>query len=362
MKRIVYACPVDWRWIKQRPQFLAEELNKYFDVHVIYPFSKNRRGLQKKVNDRIKKTPYFSIPTLNGRIHIAEKINKFLVRIQIERVINKKKPDILWIALPEQEMSIPKGYKGKVVYDCMDDYAAFNEGNIRQADVIRMEENLIRRADLVFASSENLKRRLCQRYDLRSEKIVLIRNGFHDEWSLAQEMKESDTGLKIGYFGTISHWFDFDLLMNNLDKRSDVEYHLYGPLAKGVEIPQHSRIIYHGVVEHDEIRNKSSGLDALMMPFQLNELVLSVDPVKLYEYICLNKNILCVLYPEVERFAPFAQFYRNQEEFDEQVSALAKNKGIRYTAEQAEDFLRENSWKKRAEYIYDVVNQMWRLR
>ena len=33
---ILYVIHIDWNWIKQRPQFLAESLNVYYNVNVLY--------------------------------------------------------------------------------------------------------------------------------------------------------------------------------------------------------------------------------------------------------------------------------------------------------------------------------------
>lgn len=355
MKRMVYFCPVDWRWIKQRPQFLAEELSRFFDIHVIYPFSKNRRGLQKGGKDQIRKTPYWTLPTLGGRLTFVANVNRHLVRMQAGVVFARVKPEVIWITLPEQLDCIPKNYRGKVVYDCMDDYAAFNEGNAQQEEIVRLEGELVHRADLVFATSESLRSKLCSRYGLSSASVVLLRNGYNAKWKLTPAGEKRNGRLKIGYFGTISHWFDFPLLANSLRSHEDIEYHLYGPLAGGVQIPADERMIYHGVVEHDEIERCAAQLDALMMPFELNELILSVDPVKLYEYICLNKNILCVRYPEVERFSPFVLFYNGQEEYDAQIRELCRDDSVRYLKTDAEVFLRENSWTTRAQTAHQKI-------
>lgn len=59
MQKMIYLCPVDWRWIKQRPQFLAEELSKYFEIHAVYPYQNNRKGLQKKSDSPVSVAPCF---------------------------------------------------------------------------------------------------------------------------------------------------------------------------------------------------------------------------------------------------------------------------------------------------------------
>lgn len=358
MKKMIYFCPVDWRWIKQRPQFLAEELSRFYQMHVIYPFSKDRKGLQKGKKSCVACTPYFTLPTLGGKLTCAAKINKVLVRWQAGIKIRLIKPDIIWITLPEQVEYVPQRYRSRLIYDCMDDYVAFNENGRKQIEIVRQENDLIQQANLIFASSENLKRKLCTRYQVSKEKVVLLRNGYNANWKQSQTQTMNRKPLRIGYFGTISHWFDFELLLHSLEQRDDIEYHLYGPIAGGVQIPQNERLIYHGVVDHEDIERRAQELDVLMMPFKINELILSVDPVKLYEYICLNKNILCIRYPEVERFEPFTLFYRNLEEYLGNIDKLLDDHTPIYSREQAERFLTENSWERRAHSAYTAIEFM----
>ena len=355
MKKMAYFCPVDWRWIKQRPQFLAEELNRFYQVHVIYPFSKNRKGLQRKTPTDVVLTPYITLPAFRGRFALINRINQMLVWLQAGVKILMLKPDVIWLTLPEQLDMIPRAYRGRIVYDCMDDYAAMSADAAARERILFREKKLVDASGLVFATSENLSGKISARCGAKN--VHLLRNGYNAQWTQSAEGgAREEARFKIGYFGTISHWFDFELLTNSLLKSSSVEYHLFGPVAGGVKIPEDPRIVYHGVVAHEEIRGCAAQMDALMMPFLLNDIVLSVDPVKLYEYICLNKDILCVRYPEVQRFEPFVYFYSDQDEFDKRIAEMASGKPLRYTKEQAGDFLKENSWMMRAKTASQMIN------
>ena len=45
MKKILYVMHISWGWIKQRPQFIAEELAKTCEVDVYYRMSNhNKKG------------------------------------------------------------------------------------------------------------------------------------------------------------------------------------------------------------------------------------------------------------------------------------------------------------------------------
>jgi hypothetical protein len=161
--------------------------------------------------------------------------------------------------------------------------------------------------------------------------------------------------LRIGYWGTIGRWFDFDLLQASLEHISEIEYHLFGATEKGVAIPKCDRLIYHGVIEHATLPQLATQLDVLMMPFKLTKVVESVDPVKLYEYIFMRKPIISIWYEEIKRFAPFVLFYQNEEMFTFHLKQLLVGKIPIYSDEQTQNFLAENSWGCRAKQIQQAI-------
>lgn len=363
MQKIMYLCPVDWRWIKQRPQFLAEELCRYYDMHVVYPYKNNRRGLQNEAYTQVKLMPCFSLPTLGGKLRFAGKINAVLSKVQMMMAYKKIKPDILWVSMPWQIDSFSDQLPCRIIYDCMDDYAAISTDRTGVNVLMEQEKKLIQRADIIFASSENLRHVLADRHHIKLDRIQLLRNGYNANWSHVKstgvEEKKADAhSVRIGYFGTIGRWFDFELLINSLKRYPQVEYHLFGPLEAGVQIPRHNRLIYCGVLEHEKLGVQAKQLDALMMPFLLNDIVVSVDPVKLYEYIWMEKSILCIRYPEIERFDPFVLFYRTQEEYMKQLEVVLKKEKTKYSHEQAVSFLAENNWRRRAERAAEFIDDL----
>ncbi|MBO4939192.1 MAG: hypothetical protein J6C98_09410 [Oscillospiraceae bacterium] len=356
MQKMIYLCPVDWRWIKQRPQFLAEELSKYFEIHAVYPYQNNRKGLQKKSDSPVSVAPCFSIPTFGGKLSALNSVNRGLRRQQVSREIREVQPDCIWVTMPWQLDWLPEGNECPIIYDCMDDYAAISMVQSERENLIRQEREIIRRAKVVFVSSENLRRVLRERHHLPEERLVLLRNGYNANWTrLEEEPAVHEGNLKIGYFGTIGRWFDFPMLWDSLAENDEVEYHLYGPMERGIQVPVHDRIVYHGVVEHDELQHAANDMDALMMPFVINDIVCSVDPIKLYEYIYLNKNILCIHYPEIQRFEPFVMFYESRDDFFRRIRDLRRSNLMKYTQEQADEFLARNSWQQRAAQAYDVI-------
>ena len=84
--------------------------------------------------------------------------------------------------------------------------------------------------------------------------------------------------------------------------------------------------------------------------------MLSVDPVKLYEYVYFGKPIVSVWYPEIARFEPFVEFYRTADELVEVLKRVSTEGYCRkYTERQRLQFLAENSWDRRAEAVRDIL-------
>ena len=168
----------------------------------------------------------------------------------------------------------------------------------------------------------------------------------------------NDEIYRMAYVGTISSWFDWEPLEQVLDFDSNVEIHLYGPLDATVKIPKKIGMIYHGTIEHDKLYDTLRDMDCLLMPFIVNDIIEAVDPVKLYEYINFNKNIIVCRYKEVERYEEFVNYYSTPEEFVNIVKMLKKNNTIKYSNKQRIDFLKDNSWDNRVLQIKNVIESL----
>lgn len=352
-KKIAYLMNVEWNWIKQRPHFLAQELGRDNRVTVFYPHRYRRSQMQKRNETALHLVPVYGIPFL-GRFPKLAGINTALRNFVIRCRIKRQQPDLIYTTFPDQLGAIPKSYRGKVVYDCMDNYPEFSSDPKAQQAICRQEQALLSRAAAVFVSSLRLRENLCRRYGCKENEITLVRNGFNGT-RIEPQPKQEDTGyFDICYFGTVSSWFDFDNVLASLKQYPDIRFILYGPAE--VPIPNHERLIYRGIVEHAQLYESVRDTDCLIMPFVVNELILAVDPVKLYEYINFNKPIICCRYPEVERFAPFVEFYTDGESFLQAIAAVKSQEAPKYSQQQRIEFLQDNSWSGRAEIIKAVLD------
>lgn len=350
MKKILYLMGIDWYWIKQRPQFLALELNKDYNVTVVYLSEVFKHISLRQEKDELSNCKRVAAIPYRDKNKVAFLIEKFLIRMSIGNINTY---DLVWICHPNLYKYIANNYKGKIVYDCMDDHIALCNDKIIKKEIKKNESQLIKKADVIFASSQFLKEKMEKMGG--NEKINLCRNGF--DYKIIQEPKKAEKKNRyiIGYIGTIAEWLDFSLIQDSLQMNSKIEYHFIGPLSVDYDF-QESNIVHEGVVEHSELHNKVKEYDALIMPFVINDVVIAVDPVKLYEYISMGKCVISVWYKEIDRFKPYVYFYKNKQEYEDLINELC-SRGFppKYNKVQQKEFLGNNTWQKRYSEILGKI-------
>ncbi len=357
---ILYYSNVDWYWIKQRPHFIAEGLARTYNVKFVYQHRYNRSIMQKSREQSIVKKvyPIYVIPK-GDRVKILYKINNIIRRLYISLYISIWDIDTIILTYPTQINSIPNCFTVRILYDCMDNYIEFITDKNEKQELALVENILINKADLITVSSEKLIEELKIRHqNLPSEKCFLVRNAYAGEIINNTHTVKVNSIYKLCYYGTISSWFDFDLLKKSLDKYRNIEYFIYGPVEPGIEMPTNlERFNYMGIAEHSRLSEIVESMDCLIMPFVVNELIESVDPVKLYEYINFNKNIISVYYNEINRFKPYVYFYKNESEYYAILDSLLKNNLIKYSNDERIDFLEKNNWDSRIQQYVSLLEQ-----
>lgn len=353
--RIVYIMNVDWDWAKQRPHFLAEHLSRIHDVIVIYPYSWRRNHIAKNDRHGVRLHPIFRLP-LGGMFAFIGKLNVFLLRIMARVFLKYHHPDIVWISSPELFEYLPKHLSSRLIYDCMDDVLAFPINFPRRDLLTANETELINTCSHIFCSSNNLRNKMIARGS-QPEKCFVIHNAFESSvFSFAVKVNKTqkkEGRYVLGYIGTISSWFDFDALIKIVNEFNLIEIHLIGPTENlGVDLPKHERIKYIGAMRHGDIQTYISGFDALLLPFYVTELIQSVDPIKLYEYVFFNKPIVSVRYEEIERFSEFIDFYTDHHELIAIINRyLCEEFRKKYSDAKRLQFIETNTWADRTNQV-----------
>lgn len=377
MNKMLYLSHVSWGWIKQRPHFFAEKLSQNFEVHA-YPLESIRNkqyNVHSGENLILKKLVLpFHIKNISLN-KIGTLIYSLIFRLQIRKLHDYKYIWItnLWLYRYLKLFIKPDQI---LIYDCMDDDLEF-PFNKRSEKILStlhdLEKELLPRADIIIFSSKHLRDKVIGRNNtipLNTDKITVINNAVElpktsqitDNSEIGKTL-DYINGLRnpVVYIGTIAAWIDFSLLLKSLNNNPELNFVLIGPAE--IEIPQCDRLHYLGRIQREYIFDIMDAAKALMMPFVVNELIRSVNPVKLYEYIFSGKPIFVPEYGEMEQFRPYVYEYNNENEFmhltDLLTSGQLKNK---YDLNSGKCFAKSNDWNSRCDQIQHLIHQSQILR
>ncbi|HUQ79132.1 MAG TPA: glycosyltransferase [Patescibacteria group bacterium] len=209
---------------------------------------------------------------------------------QTERI---RRP-VLWFYTP---MSLPWSRHlpaTATVYDSMDHLAGFRGAS---PDLLRLEAELVERADLVFCGGASLHERMRQRhpasYPLPSSVDVghfaAARTGLADPTDQAPIPRP-----RIGFAGVIDERLDAALIDAVATARPDWQVILLGPVVKiaDEDLPTRSNIHRLGMKDYAELPAYLGSWDVGWMPFAHNEATRYISPTKTPEYLAAGLPVV----------------------------------------------------------------------
>jgi glycosyltransferase involved in cell wall biosynthesis len=374
--------PIDWNFIKQRPQHLAYELSRRHRVVYFYPQTMTkylRRWLTREkgetasasftrtINERLTLYQPLMLPQRSNVI--LSRLNKNISRMWLQRLIKKEKlrDFILWINHPHQAGYTSLFPDQLVIYDCMDNWADFNLG--RERELIEREERyILSKADAVFASSQLLYDRIKQ----KREQAYLIPNAaevehfaqaVNVELTMPADLKNLKKPL-IGYVGTVAEWHDMELISFAAKTRADFEFVFIGPIGENADIGECgelSNIHFLGGKPYEMLPSYLQHVDVCILPFRTGDFAASIDPVKAYEYLAAGKPVVATDMPELRKFGRMIKIAGDESHFVKLLDeSLGEIKSGRHNPFTVSGMMKDHSWESRAGEIEDVLSRYGR--
>ena len=279
-------------------------------------------------------------------------LNGALVRLQVAtamRALRMRRP-ISWSFLPSAAPVAGRLGEAVVVYHVVDEFSAFSDAS---AHVAELERRLIRRADVVIASSEKLlaaKRRL-------HPETVLVRHGVdHAHFARALDpalpVPEDLARLPrpvIGFFGLVADWIDLELVRRVADANPGGSVVLIGKVTTSTAALEGARNVHLlGRKPYEQLPAYCRGFDVALTPFVLNELALAANPLKAREYVAAGLPNVCTDLPEL-RAIPGCTVARDADGFVAAVArALAEGGG---PDPRRSALVRPESWEAKVEAL-----------
>jgi hypothetical protein len=280
----------------------------------------------------------------------VRRLNGALLRAQVRlamRRLGMRRP-IGWSFLPSAAPVIGTLGESLVVYQVVDEFSAFSDAS---AHVAELERRLLRRADLVIASSERLledKRRV-------NPRAVLVRHGVdHAHFARALEPGPLPAPLRdlprpvIGFFGLVADWIDLELVRRVADAYPQASVVLLGKVTTSLAPLAGARNVHLvGRRPYAELPDWCRGFTVALTPFRRNALALAANPLKAREYVAAGLPNVCTDLPELRRI-PGCTVARDGDEFVAAVGA-ALAAGGPDPARSA--LVRAEGWEARVEEI-----------
>jgi glycosyltransferase involved in cell wall biosynthesis len=240
----------------------------------------------------IPKWSYPPIDVLNhrwyGRIirHVAEQLGF--------------RNNILWVYKPSYYHALGTIPHDRLVFDLVDDIAAYPWPPPYGAHVEECIGGLVGRSDLLVVTAKTL----AERYQASARFVVQVGNGFAAETFRANGKRVSvPTALAdlrrpiLGFIGTLFSFVDFDLLEEIARIHADKSLVLVGPLennarAAVARLTQFPNVLYVGERPRAEVPAYAMAFDVCLNPFRHGPAADSVNPLKVYEYLALGRPVV----------------------------------------------------------------------
>jgi len=280
---------------------------------------------------------------------------RYLIRSAMRRLGFRKV--ILWFVVPHP--AALQGQLGELfsVYYCTDDYSDLP--GVDREEIERLEDQVARGADQVFVTAMTLmdsRKKLNPTTEYAPHGVDF--EHFHKASDPSVIPPESARKLRrpiIGYFGTIAEWVDTDLLLYLAKARSDWTFLLIGMATVDVsELRTCSNIILTGPQPYEKLPEWAAAFDVAVLPFRVNQLTVSSNPLKLREYLATGKPVVSSSLPEVEKFAGCVHIARNQEEFLERIKEALTNDSEAQKRARTQEVM-GSTWEARIADVLQIV-------
>ncbi|MEW6601408.1 MAG: glycosyltransferase [Nitrospirota bacterium] len=243
---------------------------------------------------------------------------------------------ILWVYRPEYAPCLNYFDYGKLVYDCVDDLAAYKQTDRSKYEFIKeCSEILARRSDLVIVTAATLY----EKYEDMARNLHIVPNGFDLDLFSVQSRKQPEDIKSIphpviGFVGTLFSFLDYDLIEFIIKKNSDKSFVFIGNCEENSSqvwahiTNSYKNVHWLGRKKKEEIPSYLRAFDVCINPFKVNDVSRSVSPLKVYEYLAVKKPVISVRMESLEResIAQFLHFASTYDEFNEKLEQALMTK------------------------------------
>jgi len=297
---------------------------------------------------------------------VARTINRQVLRATIRGLRLRLGIDRfhLWTFLPNTAHYVGTLGEELAVYYCVDEWSMFSY--LDRGATVAAEQLLLERVDVTFAINHALadvKRERCP------STFVSPHGVDHDLFASALDERTpipADLavlpGPRIGFYGTLRDWVDFELIAAVARMRPAWSFALLGQqLGDLSAIRGIPNVHLLGQKRHDELPAYCKGFDVGIIPYKIDERMTFVNPLKMREYLSAGLPVVSTAVPEVKRYPELCRIASTPEAFVGAIEdALAESGPAARAARSAQ--MRAETWAARVANVASTIDQIGELK
>lgn len=278
---------------------------------------------------------------------------------EFNRLIGKD--DICIFEAPIEKFNVfllvAKDKQAKVVYENIDNWETslgsmfFNEHTLI---------NMLKYADMVVATAALLvdqTSKYFKKYNLPKKEVYYLANAVDDELFEPRKRYDKPEDLIQGektliYYGSLwGEWFDWNLIEEVAKSNPKSTINLIGDykavLDKKDSLPKNVHFL--GLKKQTELPAYLVYSDYAILPFKCCDIGNYVSPLKIFEYIAMNKLVLATNLPDIDGYPNLF----NSNSAKEWNKILSRNNKV--DIEKRDEFVFNNNWYNRCSKIIDTL-------
>lgn len=349
---------VRWDFVFQRPQQLMSRFAKkrrVFFVEEPIIGTSTEASYRIHQNDQKIQVVLPCLPEGLNEIATQQELKKLIDHLLFQEEIDDFTS---WYYSPTA-LSYTGHLKPKItIYDCMDESST--------SEIVLLEEELLKRADLVFTSGQSLYEMKRHRhphtyYFPSSIDIIHFKQARLKRQDPAEQTLVH--GKRVGFYGVIDERFDIELLTEISRLRPQWQFIILGPVVKidPRTLPRRSNIHYLGLKSYQELPDYLSRWDLAILPIVRSEITRFASPTKTPEYLAAGCPVVSTSLPDVVK--PYAEaglvyVADTPATFIEAAeNAIQRATRNREWIQRVDDFLADKSWDNTVDQMVTLEQQ-----
>lgn len=296
------------------------------------------------------------LPFLDSRLARRANVRRLVPRLRRHLEMLGRGDPVVWIYLPTRTVldcvkALPRRL---LVYESIDALASNPAGVSRDFDVA--EREILTSANLVLTSSETLQRKKAA----WNANTHWVPPGVGDEFFAPHTTPREIADLpapRVGFFGTIDHRLDLDVMRRLAETYRGWSFVLIGParvdLGALTALPN---VHWLGPKKHAELPGYVAALDAVVLPYVTDEFTRHIHPAKIHECLAVGLPVVATRLPSLEPLQGLIRLVRPGQSFGEELESSLREDDEELRSRRVEA-ARASSWNVRYAQIRQLLDE-----